>query len=380
VLRLNPTGATCCTRPAPKFGRRPVLLYDSTSQLPWLVCNPCTYPHHWLINAMNHPLLLALDIGTSSARAMLFDATAHPVDDYAVQIPISMQTTADGGATFDAVALFDTVVTAIDQLLAQLPSSVGPIAAVVSATFVGNVLGVDADGNPLTPVYTYADTRNAADADQLRRELGTSGMAAAHDRTGTLIHTSYLPARMRWLARIELKSFRSVRYWLSFGEYLLWRLTGQRKASYSIAAWTGLLNRHSLQWDEEWLAQLPVQAEQLSPLVDIDEPLGELQPAWAERWPLLRQSRWIPAIGVITPTVLPSPWAPRAPCVWCWMLDWIGCPTASGSTAWIGGAGCSVARRPRVGISTPGFRRAWICRQKRKWSGCWPRPSLPHMG
>jgi gluconokinase len=246
---------------------------------------------------MNHPLLLALDIGTSSARAMLFDATAQPVEDYAVQIPITMQTTADGGATFDAVDLFDTVVAAIDQLLAQLPAAVDTIAAVVGATFVGNVLGVDADGTPLTPVYTYADTRNAADADELRRTLGPDGMAAAHDRTGTLIHTSYLPARLLWLARTEPDRFQSVRYWLSFGEYLLWRFTGQRKVSYSIAAWTGLLNRRSLQWDEEWLAQLPIKAEQLSPLVDVDEPLGELQPAWAGRWPALRQSRWIPAIG-----------------------------------------------------------------------------------
>ena len=57
------------------------------------------------------------------------------------------------------------------------------------------------DGAPLSPVYTYADTRNAADAQALRRELGADGMAAAHDRTGCLIHSAYLPARFRWLQR-----------------------------------------------------------------------------------------------------------------------------------------------------------------------------------
>ena len=68
-------------------------------------------------------------------------------------------------------------------------------------------------------------------------------------RTGTLIHTSYLPARFRWLARTQPELLAASRYWLSFGEYLLWQLTGCRAASYSVAAWSGLLNRRSLTWD-----------------------------------------------------------------------------------------------------------------------------------
>jgi gluconokinase len=86
-------------------------------------------------------------------------------------------------------------------------------------------------------------------------------------------------------------------YWLSFGEYLLWQLTGRRVVSYSVAAWTGLLNRHSLTWDAEWLAWLPVSADQLSPLVDVDEAQRGLLPAWAQRWPALQSALWLPAIG-----------------------------------------------------------------------------------
>ena len=246
---------------------------------------------------MSQPYILALDIGTSSTRAMLFDATAQVVPGCVAQVATQMQTTGDGGATFDAPALLATVVTAIDQLLSQAGSHAAHIGGVTCATFVGNVLGTDASGTVLTPIYTYADTRNAADADTLRRELGPNGRAAGHERTGTLIHTSYLPARLRWLHRIQPTTLAAVRYWLSFGEYLLWQLTGQRVVSYSVAAWTGLLNRHSLRWDAEWLAQLPVSEEQLSPLVDVDQPVTGLLPAWAQRWPALRNVPWFPAIG-----------------------------------------------------------------------------------
>jgi gluconokinase len=208
-----------------------------------------------------------------------------------------MQTTPDGGAFFAADKLFANVVATIDQLLQKAGDRAKQIVGVVSDTFVGNVLGVEGAGEPVTPIFTYADTRNAQDTAQLRNELGPLGRLQAHDRTGTLIHTSYLPARFRWLARTQPATLGSVRYWMSFGEYLLWKLFGQRRASYSVAAWSGLLNRRSLTWDAEWLAQLPIDVEQLSPLGDIDQPLYGLLPTWAQRWPALDSIPWFPAIG-----------------------------------------------------------------------------------
>jgi gluconokinase len=246
---------------------------------------------------MKTPLILALDIGTTSTRALLFDAAGQPVPDCLAQIPNQLETTQDGGATFQPDQLFDHVVTVIDQVLQRAGARAKQIGAVVSATFVGNVMGVNAAGEPVTPLFIYADTCNAADAEQLREELGAAGLRASHDRVGCLIHTSYLPARFRWLARTQPDWLNGSAYWLSFGEYLYWQLLGQRAVSYSVASWTGMLNRRSLTWDQDWLAALPVQPEQLSPLVDVNQPLQGLLSPWAERWPALRNVPWYPAIG-----------------------------------------------------------------------------------
>lgn len=250
---------------------------------------------------MQAPFVLALDIGTTSTRALLFDALGQPVPDCIAQVANHLDTTNDGGATFDPAPLLDHVIAVIDQVL-QRAGALGitgakAIGAVVSDSFVGNVMGVSATGEPVTPLFIYADTRNATDADQIRQELGENGLRVSHDRTGCLIHTSYLPARFRWLARTNPTWLKGSTYWLSFGEYLYWKLLGKRTVSYSVASWTGLLNRHTLTWDREWLTALPVEAEQFSPLADVDEPLQGLLPPWAERWPALRDIPWYPAIG-----------------------------------------------------------------------------------
>jgi len=61
-----------------------------------------------------------------------------------------------------------------------------------------------------------------------------------HDRTGCHFHSSYLPARLRWLSRSQPDVFRQVRRWLSVGEYMLLKLFGEASVSYSVASWNGL--------------------------------------------------------------------------------------------------------------------------------------------
>ena len=186
---------------------------------------------------------------------------------------------------------------AIDQLLGGLDDPDASIAAVAMDTFVGNLLGVDAGGKPVTPVYTYADTRNAQDARTLRIELGEAGLAASHDRTGCMLHTSYLPARLRWLQRTRPDLADQVARWISIGEYVQERLTGVSTVSNSVASWSGLLNRRELAWDRAWLERLDVDAAMFSPLVDFDDMVDGLTAEWADRWPQLAAAKLCPAIG-----------------------------------------------------------------------------------
>jgi gluconokinase len=238
--------------------------------------------------------VLSIDIGTSSLRVMLFDSSGRAVEGVGAQAPYEMRTTSDGGVEADADEMLDSLFRCIDDALGRAGQVASRIVGVATTTLVSNVLGVGYDGRAMTPVYTYADTRNAREVDLLRSRLDEAWF---HDRTGCPIHTSYLPARFLWLKSARPDLFSRIKRWMSVGEYLLLCLFGQTRCSLSVASWTGLLDRRRLAWDEAILNQLPISSDQLSPLGDLDQPLSGLKGEYAHRWPSLSDVPWFPAVG-----------------------------------------------------------------------------------
>src|ERR671937_1823646 len=116
------------------------------------------------------PLILTLDVGTSSLRTMLYDAQGSALLGAEVQITHSTSVTPDGGVELDPEALFANAVRAIDGILPRVPPG-QTIAGVATCTLWHSVLGVDANGGALTPPYTLADTRAHAAAAELRTPL-----------------------------------------------------------------------------------------------------------------------------------------------------------------------------------------------------------------
>jgi gluconokinase len=157
-----------------------------------------------------------------------------------------------------------------------------------------NVLGVDAYGTPTTPIYTWSDLRGEKEARELRLALPDR---EARERTGCIVHTSYLPARLAWLRRARPALYASTAQWMSLGDWVYMRLFGKAAQSLSVASWGGLLNRHSLDWDAQTLSALQLEIEQLPPLVDADYAFSGLLGPYAERWPYLREVPWFPCIG-----------------------------------------------------------------------------------
>jgi gluconokinase len=247
-----------------------------------------------IARAAETPLVLTIDAGTSSARALLFDARGRLVEGIAAQERYEIRTTADGAAEDDPDAAIERIGRCIDAALAQAGAHAQQIGAVAVDTLVSNILAIDAQGRPLTPLLTYADTRNAHDAAALRRTLDER---TVHDRTGCLLRTSYWPAHLAWLRRTEPDIWRAAARWITLGEYLELRLFGQCRASLSVASWGGLLDRRRLAWDAPLLEILGLPPEKLSPLVDVDAPLMGLLNPFAARWPALRDVPWFPAIG-----------------------------------------------------------------------------------
>jgi gluconokinase len=194
----------------------------------------------------------------------------------------------------DAERLVGLTAEAVDGLLVALGRRAGQVAGVALSTFWHTVLGVGAGGRARTPVYSWADTRSAAAVEALRARVDEK---AYHARTGCVLHTSYLPARLRWLAAADPGAFAASRTFMSFGEYLYLRLFGQTRCSISMASGTGLLDQHRQTWDGPILEAIGLGPERLAPLGDLEDALSGLRPEWAGRWPALARVPWLPALG-----------------------------------------------------------------------------------
>ncbi|HEX3302150.1 MAG TPA: gluconokinase [Thermomicrobiales bacterium] len=237
------------------------------------------------------PLVLALDIGTSSTRAIIFDRRGHALRDSECQLKYELTTTPDGGAEVDARMLADLVGKSIDAVLERHKV---PIAAVGVAAFWHSLMGVDADGEPTTPVYLWADTRSREDVDAIKQEFD------AHElwqRTGCFVHSSYWPGKLRWLARTQPDLVRTTRTWCSFTGYLLRKLFGADGISVSMASSTAMMNATTHQWDDLAIAASGVDPDRLAPIRHEREPLTGMAPEFSRRWPALAEAPWFRGIG-----------------------------------------------------------------------------------
>ena len=195
--------------------------------------------------------VLALDVGTSSVRAQVFDADAQELE------PAQRKYVGEN----DPARIVELVREAVDEAVGGEEYD-----AVGGSCFGHSLLALDEHGRPLTPILGWRDTRSADAADWLSRRVDAD---AVHARTGCHIHTSYWPAKLAWLASEQPEVWRSTHSFVSICDYLYAAFLGRPvAASTSMASATGLFDLHARAWDQELLAMLGLDAGQLPELSD----------------------------------------------------------------------------------------------------------------
>jgi gluconokinase len=240
-------------------------------------------------------VVLALDVGTTSVRAALYDARAREIPQTQARSLTNIRTTIEGGAELDAYEAVGQVARTVDAAL-SLAGSREPllIETVAVSCFWHSLVGVDTEGNALTSVLGWADTRAWSEAQELRRRFDARGV---HTRTGAPFHPSYWPAKLLWLKRTRPQIYEAVSRWMSFSEFLSLKLFGVARQSVSMASGTGLLNIRSCEWDEELCVGMGITTEQLPVIAKTDRDFNVLSNEYARRWPRLKDARWFQAIG-----------------------------------------------------------------------------------
>lgn len=224
--------------------------------------------------------LLALDNGTQSVRALVFDARGNLLAKQRVLIE-PYYSTAPGLAEQDPEVFWKAVCEACQGLWAQGVDK-SSIAAAAVTTQRSTVINVDKNGQPLRPAIVWLDKRRAQGLPPLGGLWGAAFKVAGASQTVAYLQAE---AEANWIRTQQPEIWKSSHKFLFLSGYLTYRLTGRFVDSvacqvgyvpfdYKSQAW-------AKPWDWKWQA-VPMDKALLVDLVPPASRLGEISPAAAE--------------------------------------------------------------------------------------------------
>lgn len=205
-------------------------------------------------------LHIGADIGTTGCRVCVYDAGGVPVAsasaDYALNTP------RPGWVEQDPEEMCAAFVRTVREAVAKVPEP-QRIRSLTLSSVLHGIFPVSADGRPLHPMLTWADSRAEPFLDELRSRLDT---AALYARTGCPLHPMYPLAKLLWFHHERPEIALAAHRFISIKELIIQRLTGAAAVDRSVASGTGFYESGRGRWDAEALGVVGVRVDQLSPV------------------------------------------------------------------------------------------------------------------
>ncbi|HEU5392056.1 MAG TPA: FGGY family carbohydrate kinase [Streptosporangiaceae bacterium] len=222
-------------------------------------------------------VLVAVDVGTSGARASAFEVSGAPGPEVRRSYPTFLP--AEGWAEQDAGRWRSAALSALGGLVRAL----GPWCRVRAVAVTGqcpSVVPLDRRDRPLRAGLIYRDNRATAEADRLRERFGDRKL---HELTGHVPAAFHVAAKIAWLRAHEPDVFAATRRYVQPADYVALALTGESTTDWSMAAATALLDQRARRWAPDLLASLDLDESAFPAVVPSWSVAGEIRPAVARR-------------------------------------------------------------------------------------------------
>lgn len=229
---------------------------------------------------MRQPLLLAIDQGTTSTRAILFDRSGAAIA--VAQRELPQHFPQPGWVEHDAERIWQDTRACVDELLRSQALPASAITALgITNQRETTVLWDRQTGAPLHPAIVWQDRRTAEACVRYGERISAEALA---ERTGLLLDPYFSATKLAWLLdHVPDARRRAEAGELAFGtidSWLLWRLSGGRRhaTDASNASRTLLYNLHTGAWDPELLNVFGIPAALLPEILDCADDYGSTDP------------------------------------------------------------------------------------------------------
>ncbi len=222
------------------------------------------------------PLLVGLDIGTTSIKALIFDTQGQTMAQASIRTPTHYPR--PGWAHYAPEEIWQTTVQALHTALAQLEQP-AQIVSIGVASFAETGIPLDAHGQAASPeAIAWFDNRTAAQAEWLAQRISPDQLFAI---TGISLQPIFGLFKLLWLRDHQPEVFARTRLWLNMADYIAYRLCGVPATDFSLASRMMGLDLHRRQWSAEILHVMGLAPSLLAPLQPSGTRLGPILPAVA---------------------------------------------------------------------------------------------------
>jgi sugar (pentulose or hexulose) kinase len=211
---------------------------------------------------------IGIDVGTTNCKVCLYRlADMELIKKHSFITP---KITTEHGSDFDIHILWQGIVESLASLALAVNDPEHIVTISVASVGEAGVL-LDTDDKVIGPVMTWYDTRTQP---QLERVVSRISESRLYEITGIPAHSNYSLNKILWL--MEHTENQKAASWLCIAEYIAFRLSGVKRAEYSLASRTLAFDITKDSWSEEICSAMDIPVSLFSPLVTAGEPMGTL--------------------------------------------------------------------------------------------------------
>lgn len=220
--------------------------------------------------------IIALDVGTSSMRALLYNEKGlliHSVGvEYHTEFPKPSYVEQNPTTWADAARI---TISGVADYIRQHEISVSAISVTSQRA---SLIPMNAAGEPLHNAIMWQDKRTLDICARLSREYG---LEALYRKTGLRINPFFVLNKIIWLRENEPDIYNQAAKFIGVQDYVIYQLTGKYVTDWTQASRTMLMDLKTFSWDEDLLKMAGISTDQLCELVPPGSVGGALQASFA---------------------------------------------------------------------------------------------------
>jgi len=223
------------------------------------------------------PLLLGIDVGTSSAKAVLLDLRGNLCA--ACQAEYPLHHIRPAWVEQDPEDWWQATCKAVRETLAKVPHGSERVLGLAVSSQAPTLLPLDHSGQPLRPAMIWMDRRAESEAARLTELAGAQEI---HRITGNRPDAFYVAARLLWLRNHEPEVLRRTWQFVQANGYVNYRLTGRLTMDPSHAVLLQMRNYATGEWSEALCSACGVEPAQFPEVMEAHRVQGEVTVEAAE--------------------------------------------------------------------------------------------------